>query len=115
VAFNAPSVARFAPQVPQGGVLVYDSSVVAQLPALQPGVKAIGVPFTQIAAGLGKMIVKNIVALGALSEATRLFPRETFLTAIRQALSDKCALIPLNEEAFARGQAAAGEAGKGDS
>ncbi len=60
-------------------------------------------------------MVKNIVALGALQEATRLFPKETFLTAIRQALAEKCALIPLNEEAFARGAKAAGEAcSKGD-
>jgi 2-oxoisovalerate ferredoxin oxidoreductase beta subunit len=114
VAFNAPSVAKFAPHVPEGGVVVYDSSVVAALPALRPGVKAVGVPFTQIAAELGKIIVKNIVALGALAEATRLFPQETFLTAVRQALSDKCALIPLNEEAFARGRQKAAEAGKGD-
>jgi len=114
VAFNAPSVAKFAPHVAEGGVVVYDSSVVAALPALRPGVKPVGVPFTQIAAALGKIIVKNIVALGALSEATRLFPKETFLTAVRQALSDKCALIPLNEEAFARGIQQAAEAGKGD-
>jgi 2-oxoisovalerate ferredoxin oxidoreductase beta subunit len=40
------------------------------------------------------------VALGALQAATNLFPQETFLTAIRQALKDKCAMIPLNEEAF---------------
>jgi 2-oxoisovalerate ferredoxin oxidoreductase beta subunit len=114
VAFNAPSVAKFAPHVPEGGVVVYDSSVVAALPSLRPGVKAVGVPFTQIAAGLGKIIVKNIVALGALQEATRLFPKETFLAAVRQALSDKCALIPLNEEAFARGGQQAAEAGKGE-
>jgi 2-oxoisovalerate ferredoxin oxidoreductase beta subunit len=114
VAFNAPSVAKFAPHVVEGGVVVYDSSVVATLPALRPGVKAVGVPFTQIAAALGKIIVKNIVALGALSEATRLFPKETFLTAVREALSEKCALIPLNEEAFARGTQQAAEAGKGD-
>jgi hypothetical protein len=37
VAFNAPSVAKFAPHVPEGGVVVYDSSVVATLPALRPG------------------------------------------------------------------------------
>ena len=94
--------------------MVYDSSVVAALPPLRPGVKAVGVPFTQIAAGLGKIVVKNVVALGALQEATRLFPKETFLAAVRQALSDKCALIPLNEEAFARGVQKAAEAGKGD-
>ena len=114
VAFNAPSAAKFAPHVVEGGVVVYDSSVVPALPALRPGVKAVGVPFTQIAAALGKIIVKNIVALGALSESTRLFPQETFLTAVREALSEKCALIPLNEEAFARGTQKAAEARKGD-
>ena len=47
--------------------------------------------------------MKNIVALGALQAATNLFPKETMLSAIRIALKDKCALIPLNEEAFAWG------------
>jgi 2-oxoisovalerate ferredoxin oxidoreductase beta subunit len=114
VAFNAPSVAKFGPHVVDGGVVVYDSSVVPSLPALRPGVKAVGVPFAQIAASLGKIIVKNIVALGALAEASRIFPPETFLTAIRQALADKAKLIPMNEEAFAQGGRRAAEAGKGD-
>lgn len=114
LAFNAPSVARFAPRVHEGGVVIYDSSVVKELPPLPPGVKSVGVPFTRIAADLGKTIVKNIVALGALQESTRLFPRETFLTSVRQALADKCALIPLNEEAFARGMQQAAQAGKGN-
>ncbi len=35
-----------------------------------------GVPFTEIAKGLGKLVVKNIVALGALQAATRHFPSE---------------------------------------
>ena len=95
-------------------MVVYDSSVVHSLPGLRPGVRAFGVPFAQIAADLGKIIVKNIVALGALQEATGLFPKDTFLTAIRQALAEKCALIPLNEEAFAWGVRRAAEARKGD-
>ena len=114
VAFNAPSLAKFGPRVPEGGVVVYDSSVIAEVPPLAAGVRAVGVPFTRIAGDLGKMIVKNIVALGALQEATRLFPQETFLTAIRQALADKCALVPLNEEAFAWGQKAAAETARAD-
>ena len=115
VAFNAPSLSKFGPMVPEGGVVIYDSSVIAEVPTLKPGVRAVGVPFTQVAADLGKVIVKNIVALGALQEATRLFPKETFLTAIRQALAEKCALIPLNEEAFAWGVKHAAPARKGDS
>jgi 2-oxoisovalerate ferredoxin oxidoreductase beta subunit len=114
VAFNAPSLAKFGPQVPEGGVVVYDSSVIHDVPALAPGVRAVGAPFTRIAADLGKVIVKNIVALGAVQEATRLFPKETFLAAIRQALAEKCALIPLNEEAFAWGARAAAEAARRD-
>jgi 2-oxoisovalerate ferredoxin oxidoreductase beta subunit len=104
VAFNAPSLERFAPQVRPGGTVIYDGAVIATPPVMPAGVTAHGVPLTRIAQDLGKPVVKNIVALGALQAATRLFPAETFLTAVRQALKDKCALIPLNEQAFEWGQ-----------
>ncbi|OGT97197.1 MAG: thiamine pyrophosphate-binding protein [Gemmatimonadetes bacterium RIFCSPLOWO2_02_FULL_71_11] len=107
VAFNAPSLAKFGPQVRPHGTIVYDSSVIAELPPLPEGVRAVGVPFTEIARDLGKVVVKNVVALGALQELTNIFPKETFLAAIRQALQDKCAMIPLNEEAFAWGASTA--------
>jgi 2-oxoisovalerate ferredoxin oxidoreductase beta subunit len=108
VAFNAPSLAKFAPAVRSGGTIVYDSSVIAETPIPPDGVKMIGIPFTGIATSLGKPVVKNVVALGALQAATNLFPPETFLTALRQALSDKAKVLSLNEEAFAKGQAAVG-------
>jgi len=108
LAFNAPSLARFAPTVRAGGTIIYDSSVVADLPVMSGAVTVHGVPLTQIASDLGKPVVKNVVALGALCAATGLFPPDTFLTAIRSALKDKCALIPLNEEAFAWGRRAIG-------
>ena len=57
-------------------------------------------PMTEIANDLGRLVVKNVVALGALQAATRLLPKESLLSAIRLALKDKCAMIPLNEEAF---------------
>ena len=103
IAFNAPSLAKFGPSVRKGGVVIYDSTVVAEAPVLDPSIKVFPVPFTGIATDLGKAVVKNIVALGALQAATGIFPKETFLTAIRVALKDKCALVPLNEEAFAWG------------
>ena len=103
VAFNAPSLAKFAPDVVPGGTIVYDSSVIHDVPKVAEGVQVVGVPFTEIAVDLGKAMVKNVVALGALCAATGIFPEETFKTALRQALKDKCALIPLNEEAFAWG------------
>lgn len=103
VAFNQPSLTKFAPTVQPGGTILYDSTVCKEVPEVGPGVKAYGVPFTQIAIDLGKKMVKNIVSLGALQAATTVFPEDTFLAAVREALKSKCALIPLNEEAFAWG------------
>jgi 2-oxoisovalerate ferredoxin oxidoreductase beta subunit len=103
IAFNAPSLAKFGPTVKPGGTVIYDSSVIKELPRLDPSIRVVPVPFTGIAADLGKVLVKNIVALGALQAATGLFPREPLVAAVRQMLKDKCALIPLNEEAYAWG------------
>ena len=103
IAFNAPSLAKFGPTVRKGGFVIYDSSVVTDAPVLDPSIRMFPVPFTGIATDLGKAVVKNIVALGALQAATNIFPKDTLLGAIRTALKDKCALIPLNEEAFAWG------------
>jgi 2-oxoisovalerate ferredoxin oxidoreductase beta subunit len=113
IAFNAPSLTKFGHTVVKGGVVIYDSSIVKDAPTdLDPSVKVVGVPFTEIAVDLGKAVVKNIVALGALQAATQMFPKETLLAAIRQMLKDKCALIPLNEEAFAWGVKAVEELSK---
>ncbi len=106
IAFNAPSLVKFGPTVPAGGTIVYDASVIHDLPPLAPGVRALGVPFTAIATELGRPVIKNVVALGAMQAATRLFPEETFFAVIHEALERKTSLIPLNEEAFRRGAAA---------
>jgi hypothetical protein len=63
----------------------------------------VGVPLTQLALGLERPMVKNIVALGAIQSVTQAFPVETFLSTIRTVLKDKPALLPLNEAAFAAG------------
>ena len=68
--------------------------------------RAVPVPCTAIAHDLGQKMVKNVVALGALMGATRLFPPETLVAAVRQALASKPQLLHLNEEALARGPAA---------
>ena len=107
IAFNAPSLARFGLTVKKGGFIIFDSSVAKDVKPGDPSITVVGVPFTEIAAGLGKLVVKNIVALGALQAATNLFPRETFIAAIQEALKEKAKLIPLNEQAFQAGMDAA--------
>jgi len=110
VAFNAPSLAKFGREVVPGGVIVYDSTVITVPPPAPPGVRLVGVPCSGIALELNKPMVKNVVALGALLGATRLFPEPTFVEAIKQALHAKPALVAVNVEALDRGIRAA-EAG----
>ncbi|MGO8875460.1 MAG: 2-oxoacid:acceptor oxidoreductase family protein [Acidimicrobiales bacterium] len=101
VAFNAPSLAKFGPTVRPGGIVIYDSAVISAPPeGLAPGVRTVAVPFATVAKDLGSVVVKNVVALGALQGLTQVLPVESFLTAIRAALHEKCAMIPINEEAF---------------
>jgi 2-oxoisovalerate ferredoxin oxidoreductase beta subunit len=107
VAFNAPSLARFGPDVLPGGVVIYDASVVRERPSLAPSVHIVAVPCSEIARELGEPRAKNVVALGALRAAVPLMPEESFLSAIRQALGGKKALLADNEEAFRRGVNAA--------
>ena len=52
------------------------------------------------ALSLGRPVVKNVVALGALQESTAILTGDSILNAVREALADKCAMIPMNEEAF---------------
>ena len=107
VAFNAPSVEKFAPQVIAGGLVIYDSTVVERVPDLAIGCRAIGVPFTAIATELGQPRIKNVVALGVLQAATRILPEASFLHTMREALAKKSELVEANETAFRRGVAAA--------
>ncbi len=107
LAFNAPSLAKFGPTVKKGGCIIYDNSIAKDVKPMDPSIRVVGVPFTEIAAGLGNLVVKNIVALGALQAATEIFPKETIMAAIKQALKDKAKLIPLNEKALEAGMQAA--------
>ena len=83
--------------------MIYDSSVIAEPPVLDSAITAIGIPCSEIALSLGTVKVKNVVALGALQAATQLFPKDSLLTSIRQALAKDCTMTEINEEAFNSG------------
>ena len=106
IAFNAPSLAKFGGTVPAGGLILYDSTVVPTPPALPKNRRIIPVPFTRIATELGRPMVKNVVALGALQAALNLLPEGSIPATLHHVLKDKPALLPLNEAAFVAGRAA---------
>jgi len=56
-----------------------------------------------IAQGLGSVVVKSVVALGALQEATKVLDDKTFLGEIHRSLKHKATLILLNDAAYKAG------------
>jgi 2-oxoisovalerate ferredoxin oxidoreductase beta subunit len=108
VAFNAPSLALFGPSVVDNGIVICDSSVSTEPLPRRSGVRVLPVAATAIAKDLGSVMVKNLVALGAMVGATELFPPATLHTVIGQAFSAKPELLAINSRAFDLGLAAAG-------
>lgn len=102
VAFNAPSLVKFSPEVRPGGLVLYDSTVIDTPPKLTDDVELIGVPLRRIAQDLGDPRVKNVVALGALQAISEILPAESFRAVLRQAMPNQD-LLTLNLEAFERG------------
>jgi 2-oxoisovalerate ferredoxin oxidoreductase beta subunit len=102
VAFNRPSLEKFAPTVKTGGVILYDS-LAGQFDAPE-GVKAISVPATQIATEKGVQQAANTAMFGALMQAGNLgLPREAYGNAFRVTFAKKPKLIPKNLEILEAG------------
>jgi 2-oxoisovalerate ferredoxin oxidoreductase beta subunit len=110
VAFNAPSLAKFAPTVPAGGLIFYDSTVIPSPRSLPPDRRIVPVPMTRLASELGRPVVKNMVALGALQAWCPVVSDERMLATIRSLLKDKPSALSVNEAAFAAGRNAAAPA-----
>ncbi|MCR4784396.1 MAG: 2-oxoacid:acceptor oxidoreductase family protein [bacterium] len=103
VAFNAPSLVKFASSVLEGGIILYDSAVIFEVPPVPRGVKVYGIPFAEIAQNLGRRILKNVVCLGAFCAATNIFPQESFLEALKRGLKKNPKIQEINREAFFEG------------
>jgi 2-oxoglutarate ferredoxin oxidoreductase subunit gamma len=92
---------KYAKDTRPGGLLVYDSGLVEPDPADESLVRC-GLPFTQAASGeLGKKVVTNIVAVGALVAVSGVLPAD----AVREAVVSR---VPprfreLNEQAYGLG------------
>ncbi|HQH79317.1 MAG TPA: 2-oxoacid:acceptor oxidoreductase family protein [Synergistaceae bacterium] len=104
VIMNQPSLEKFEKMVKPGGVLIYNSDLVTYKNP-RTDVKVIPVPANSVAAEMGNDKVANVIALGALAEATDLMKPETCLETLKEKLGKKKAqLLELNINAFARGR-----------
>ncbi|MDI6871599.1 MAG: 2-oxoacid:acceptor oxidoreductase family protein [Bacillota bacterium] len=113
IAMNRPSLERFEGTLAPGGVLVYNSTLIEQGPT-RTDIKAVPVPANALADELGDKRVANMVVLGALLAVTGVAKPESVVASLRKTLPERRQnLIPLNEQALAKGaEAAQGAAAK---
>ncbi|NLL49475.1 MAG: 2-oxoacid:ferredoxin oxidoreductase subunit gamma [Firmicutes bacterium] len=105
IVMNAPSFDRFEPTVAKGGLLIYNSSLIAKK-SERDDIRVIAVPANEIADELGNARVANMVLLGTLIEATNVIKAESVEQALKNVLSERHHdLIPLNMQALERGRA----------
>ena len=83
VAMSQDAFERFAPEIADGGMLLYEQDLV-KVHDLRPGIKSYGVPATRIAEELRRKMVLNIVMVGFVAAVTGLVS----LDAARKAVLD---------------------------
>lgn len=103
IAMNQPSLDKFISEVADGGVVVADSSMCAQVQK-RDGVTVIGVPATELAEEAGLKGLGNIVLLGKLWAQTQFCERATLDAAIDKCVPPrKAALVEKNKQAIELG------------
>lgn len=93
----------YAAETKPGGVVVYDQELVAPRPL--EGVRLVGLPFSELAEReLGKVVVANTIALGALLKVTGLIGADQVRDSLARLLPAR--FLELNLKALALGLAA---------
>ena len=109
-AFNQPSLEKFAGEIAKGGLIIHDSTLAPNPPAL-PGVEVIGVPAATIGDRIGSTRMGNIAALGAYVARTRVLDPSVIEEVLKQNLK-KPELLALNLKALEEGIRFVNEGGR---
>lgn len=103
VAMNQPSLDKFAGAMAEGGVVVADSTLIANVPDI-PGVRMCALPATAMAEEAGFKKLANIILAGKLFAETRFCEEETLWKAIEKCVpAKKAAMLDMNKRALQLG------------
>jgi 2-oxoglutarate ferredoxin oxidoreductase subunit gamma len=97
VVMSQEGYSRFRPSANQRALILVDGDLVEP----DAGDCPLSVPATQLAVGLGRRVVANVVMLGFFTATTRLLSREMMEQALRSSVRPH--LVDLNLKAFALG------------
>jgi 2-oxoglutarate ferredoxin oxidoreductase subunit gamma len=103
IAFNQPSLDKFHDKVKNGGLILYNASLIEE-PKHIDAIRYCGVPANDIALELGNIQIANMVMMGAYLALTDLFPSQLIEKMLAKLLGERKAhLMDINREAMARG------------
>ncbi len=104
IAFNLPSLEKFRGHVAEGGMILYNSSLIDEK-VQECDHLCLGIPINDIAIHLGNAKVANMVMLGAYLELTHLFKDDTIHAIIKKLLGERKAnLLDVNIQAIKAGR-----------
>ncbi len=103
VVLNQPSLDKFEKAVKPGGLLIYDSTNIINLPTRED-IKIVPVAASSEAVKMENKRIMNMIVLGSLLGMKELVKIETVIEALRKVLPERHhKLLPLNEKAIRRG------------
>lgn len=102
IAFNQPSIEKFAHEVLPGGLLLVNSSLVTDLPD-RSDIRIVKVPAYEIATNLGNVKSANMIMLGAYLELSQAINQESILAAFAEH-GIKTRMLQSNREAIEAGR-----------
>ncbi len=104
VCFNLPSMAKFKDKMADGGLILYNSSIIKEEVKSDKAL-VVGVPINEIAIELKEPKVANMVMMGAYLALTKLFSDETIEAIIKKFLGERKAhLLDVNLKAIKAGK-----------
>jgi len=102
MAFNQPSIDKFAGEIMPGGLLMVNSSMVEKIPD-RTDIQIVRVPAYEAATNLGNVKSANMVMLGAYLEVTHALDQASILSAFTEQ-GMRPALLKINREAIEAGR-----------
>ncbi len=98
VALNRPSLEKFEPEVVEGGLIMYDSSLI-DIDVKRKDVEVLAIPATEMADKLGNTRTANMITMAAYAAYTGIFTMEILFETLKTAIKRK-KLIEINRKAI---------------
>ena len=104
IAMNKASLNKFAPRLKDHGLLLFNSSLVPDMPQLPDTIDVLPLPANDLAVKLGSVKAANMVALGAYLQKRGVLSADQAAQALTHVLADRYhKTLPLNFAALRRG------------